>query len=131
VRIPGFPYLRVPMPPPELHLERWMESLSRLREHDFRRIAPTHFGIFDDPEWQLDQVERNITLTRRWLEEVMPEDPPIEALRQKFTEWMEAQARQEGLNENVIRSYELANPVGMSADGLQRYWKKVLHPEDS
>ena len=22
VRIPGFPYLRVPMPPPELHLER-------------------------------------------------------------------------------------------------------------
>jgi hypothetical protein len=24
----------------------------------------------------------------------------------------------------VIKAYEVANPVGMSADGLQRYWKK-------
>jgi glyoxylase-like metal-dependent hydrolase (beta-lactamase superfamily II) len=28
VRIPGFPYMRVPMPPPELHLEKWRESSS-------------------------------------------------------------------------------------------------------
>jgi len=25
----------------------------------------------------------------------------------------------------VAKAYELANPPGMSADGLQRYWKKV------
>jgi hypothetical protein len=23
-----------------------------------------------------------------------------------------------------MKAYEVANPVGMSADGLQRYWKK-------
>ena len=128
VRIPGYPYLRVPMVPPELHLERWKASLARLREFSFERIAPTHFGVFDDPEWQLAQVEAHIDETRRWLDEVMPGDPPIEALREKFTAWMEAQARERGLSEAVVRAYELANPVGMSADGLQRYWKKVLHP---
>ncbi len=53
VRIPGYPYLRVPMPPPELHFEKWHASVRRLQALPMRRIAPTHFGIFDDPAWQL------------------------------------------------------------------------------
>lgn len=125
VRIPGYPYLRVPMPPPELHLERWHESLARLRREKFARIAPTHFGIFDDPGWQLDEVEKGLVSAARWLEEAMPADPPIEELRRSFTAWMEAEGEKMGLDAEVAQAYELANPPGMSADGLQRYWRKV------
>ena len=125
VRIPGYPYLRVPMPPPELHIERWHESLARLRKEKFRRIAPTHFGIFDDPGWQLEEVEKGLNSASRWLEETMSSDPPIEELRQSFTEWMSVEAEKMGLDEEVAKAYELANPPGMSADGLLRYWKKV------
>lgn len=124
VRIPGFPYMRVPMPPPELHLEKWRESVKRLRREKFDRIAPTHFGIFDDPDWQLDELDKNLVAVSRWLEEVMPADPPIEELREKFSVWMDEQARASGLSERVTKVYEVANPVGMSADGLQRYWRK-------
>lgn len=124
VRIPGFPYLRVPMPPPELHLEKWRESVKRLQQEKFDRIAPTHFGIFDDPGWQLNELEKSLDAVSNWLEEVMPADPPIEELREKFTGWMEDQAVSSGLSEQVVAVYEVANPVGMSADGLQRYWKK-------
>jgi glyoxylase-like metal-dependent hydrolase (beta-lactamase superfamily II) len=124
VRIPGYAYLRVPMPPPELHFGKWRDSLARLSKQRFTRIAPTHFGIYEDPEWQLREVERGLEMTERWLEEVMPADPPIEALRQRFIEWMNEQGQQEGLSADVVRAYELANPLGMSADGLQRYWKK-------
>ena len=60
VRLPGPPHLRLPMPPPEFHLETWRSSIQRLgQEYDngaFRRIAPTHFGIFDDPGWHLKAV---------------------------------------------------------------------------
>lgn len=127
VRIPGYQYLRIPMVPPELHLERWHESIKRLRREKFARIAPTHFGIYDDPEWQLRQVEKGLEDAERWLEEVMAEDPapPIEALRQSFTEWMTEQAAEMGLSEDVLVAYSLANPPGMSADGLLRYWQKV------
>jgi glyoxylase-like metal-dependent hydrolase (beta-lactamase superfamily II) len=125
VRIPGYPYLRVPMPPPELHIERWHESITRLRREKFARIAPTHFGIFDDPQWQLDEVEKGLDSAERWLEETMPSDPPIEELRQSFTAWMAVEGEKIGLDEEVAKAYELANPPGMSADGLQRYWKKV------
>ena len=125
VRIPGYPYLRVPMPPPELHIERWHESIARLRKEKFARIAPTHFGIFDDPQWQLDEVEKGLNSASRWLDETMPSEPPIEELRQSFTEWMLKEGEQIGLDEEVVKAYELANPLGMSADGLSRYWKKV------
>jgi glyoxylase-like metal-dependent hydrolase (beta-lactamase superfamily II) len=127
VRIPGYQYLRVPMPPPELHLERWHESIKRLQKEKFARIVPTHFGIYDDPEWQLREVEKGLDDAERWLEQTMSEDPsiPIEALRESFTDWMVEQAVEMGLSEDVVNAFTVANPPGMSADGLLRYWKKV------
>ncbi len=125
VRIPGYQYLRVPMPPPELHIERWHGSIARLRKEKFARIAPTHFGIFDNPQWQLDEVEKGLVSASRWLEETMPSNPPIEELRKSFTDWMMAEGERIGLDDEVAKAYELANPLGMSADGLFRYWKKV------
>lgn len=125
VRIPGFPYLRVPMPPPELHIEKWRATLNRLRGQKFARIAPTHFGIYDDPEWHLREVEKGLDAAERWLEATMPADPPVDKLRAQFTAWMDAQAREERLSEAVLKSFDLANPLGMSVDGLTRYWKKV------
>lgn len=125
VRIPGYRYLRVPMPPPELHLGKWRASIARLRRENFSRIAPTHFGLFDDPAWQLDAVERGLDAAERWLEHVMPADPSIDALRQEFADWMRDEGRQADLSVDAEMSYELANPLGMSADGLLRYWKKV------
>jgi len=128
VRIPGYQYLRVPLPPPELHFGKWRASLARIRQEHFARIAPTHFGIYDDPEWQLNAVEQDLDASERWLESVMPANPSIEELRQQFLNWTNQQGREQGLSEDVVRSFELANPPGMSADGLLRYWKKVRMP---
>jgi glyoxylase-like metal-dependent hydrolase (beta-lactamase superfamily II) len=127
VRIPGYQYLRVPMVPPELHLERWRESIQRLRREKFKYMAPTHFGVYDDPEWQLREVEKGLYDAERWIDKMMAEDPspPIEALRESFTTWMVEQGAAFGLSEDVAKAYGLANPPGMSADGLLRYWKKV------
>ena len=124
VRIPGFQYLRLPMPPPELHFGKWRESIARMKTAKFAQIAPTHFGIFDDPGWQLQAVERDLDESERWLEKMMPDKPQIEVLRRQFADWMNEQGRKQGLSKDVVKAYELANPPGMSADGLQRYWNK-------
>lgn len=124
VRIPGFQYLRAPMPPPELHFERWLESIARLRKEKFTQIAPTHFGIFADAKWHLDELERNLIATRKWLASVMEDSLEIDALRDRFEAWMNSQSIEQNLSEDVILAYALANPIGMSADGLMRYWKK-------
>ncbi len=125
VRIPGYQYLRAPMPPPELHFEKWHQSITRLRNLKFTRIAPTHFGIFEDVEWQLNELDKELLTAEKWLEAIMPTDPSADELREKFSAWMQEQAAPQNLSDDVIKAYALANPLGMGADGLMRYWKKV------
>jgi glyoxylase-like metal-dependent hydrolase (beta-lactamase superfamily II) len=125
VRIPGYQYMRLPMVPPELHFGKWRETLARLRKEKIVRVAPTHFGIFDDPEWHFHEVEKDLDAAEKWLEDVMPSDPSVDELRVQFIDWMSEQGRVLGLDPGVVKAYDLANPVGMSADGLYRYWKKV------
>ena len=125
VRIPGYLYLQVPMPPPDLHIGRWRDTLVHLRGLKFKYIAPTHFGIFDDPEWHLQEVEKGLDAAERWMEATMPANPSEEELRASFTVWMEAEGKSQGLIPGVVKSYQLANPLGMSADGLARYWRKT------
>lgn len=124
IRISTYPYLRLPFVPPELHLEKWHASINKLQALDVRHVVPTHFGIFDDPDWHFQDIHRILDDVDHWLTQVMPADPPIEELRLKFVDWMEEQGRAIGLPADVREAYLLANPLGMSADGLQRYWKK-------
>jgi glyoxylase-like metal-dependent hydrolase (beta-lactamase superfamily II) len=124
VRIPGPSYLRLPMVPPETHIEDWRASLLRLRQIGFRHVAPTHFGIYDDAAAHLTLGLRTIDEAERWLEREMPADPPIETLREHFVEWLQAQGRVAGISEDNLAMYEIANPTWMGADGLQRYWRK-------
>ncbi len=124
VRIPGYPYLRVPMPPPEFHLEKWRETIARLQGIGFKRIVPTHFGIFDDVDWHLNFILRTLDEVEAWLVRVMPQDLPLDDLKLNFLTWMDDQARAQGLTADAIEAYRLANPLSMSVDGLVRYWKK-------
>jgi len=128
VWIPGYKYMRAPMVPPELHFSKWRETLTRLQSFKFPRIAPTHFGIFDDAEWHLNELQKILAETEKWLEEVMPNDPPVDILRARYEAWMESQSYAQHLSEDTIRAYTLANPLGMGADGMLRYWKKVRQP---
>jgi len=128
VRIPGYQYMRAPMVPPELNFSKWLTTLSRLRALKFSRIAPTHYGIFDDADWHLNTLQTILEETEKWLEEVMPTDPSMDELRAKYEAWMQQQSDTQHLSEDVIRAYTLANPLGMGADGMMRYWKKVRSP---
>jgi hypothetical protein len=49
-------------------------------------------------------------------------------MRASFSAWIEAEGQAQGLSADTVKSYGLANPLGMSADGLQRYWRKVKAP---
>ena len=124
VRIPGPPYLRLPMVPPETHIEDWRASLQKLRHLGFRRVAPTHFSVYDDAAIHLILCLRALDEAEHWLEREMSTDPPIEILREHFVEWFLTQGRAAGISEDNLALYEIANPTWMSADGLQRYWRK-------
>jgi hypothetical protein len=71
---------------------------------------------------QLNEPEKNL-MPQKMVEELCRTRGLNPA--QKFETWMESQSHEQGLSEDVVHAYALANPLGMSADGLMRYWKKV------
>ncbi|MBN2550142.1 MAG: MBL fold metallo-hydrolase [Anaerolineales bacterium] len=134
VRLDSVRHLRLPTPPPEFHLEIWRESLNRLMgefSHGaFQRIAPTHFGVFSDAAWHLAELHKALDDIEAWMEAVMPADPSIETIHQEFMSWTEQRSLNQGLDPNLIRAYELANPSWMSPPGIERYWRKNRKPTD-
>jgi glyoxylase-like metal-dependent hydrolase (beta-lactamase superfamily II) len=131
VRIPpsGSSHIRIPAVPPEFHLEKWRQSINRLQGESFTRIAPTHFGIYERAEVHLAAVLDSLDDIQTWMENTMPKDLPIEALRQKFVAWAKERSMQAGLESDYLDAFEAANPSGMSADGIQRYWRKFCVDE--
>ena len=125
IRVPGSRYLRLPMPPPEFYLERWQASVALLRTEGFKRIAPTHFGIYKDADWQLAELEKELIATARWVQNTMASDPGQEEFRRIFGEWMQAEGQAREIPQDVLDLYDVTNPPYMSADGLRRYWTKI------
>ena len=131
VRIPhpGPRHIQIPMPPPELHLETWKKSIARLRSLAIQRIAPTHFGLYDDVDWHLQTMQEEIERVDEWMREIMPRQLTIDDLREEFIQWATERALAAGLEQFVLDSFEQANPSGMSADGIKRYWEKHVSGE--
>ena len=135
VRITETSHLRLPMPPPEFHLETWRASLERLQDEYKRdaiqKIAPTHFGIYDNPGRHLSALRKALDDVEDWMRRVMPNEPSIEELREQFVDWTRQQSVKAGIASSVIDTYELANPSWMSAYGIQRYWRKYHQPQEN
>ncbi len=124
VRLPGPPFLRLPTPPPDFHIESWRESIRKLKSVDFSRIAPTHFGIYADASWHLNSLEQTLTDVEQWMESILPQISNREALREPFSEWEYARCQAAGLDADMLHAYSLAMPLGMGADGIWRYWDR-------
>jgi glyoxylase-like metal-dependent hydrolase (beta-lactamase superfamily II) len=129
VRLPGIPHLRLPMPPPELHLEKWRQSLKKISKGKFIYIAPTHFGIYTDADWHLSRVNKALDDVEEWIKRVMPANPPVEALQEDFVRWIRNTSLKDGLDNKLLDSYEITNPSWMSAHGIHRYWNKDLNKQ--
>ncbi len=129
VRVGGIRHLRLPMPPPEFNLEIWRQSLDRLGNEftagHFTRIAPTHFGIFDDPAWHLKAAYQALDEVEAWMLRVMPAGPTPAEMEAQFIDWARQRSLRYGVQEAVLGPLEAANPSGMSAHGIYRYWHKV------
>jgi glyoxylase-like metal-dependent hydrolase (beta-lactamase superfamily II) len=128
VRLAQLRHVRTPMVPPEFHPEIWRQSIERLGRKDFRWIAPTHFGIFDDPQWQLSAVIQMLNDLDEWMKANLPGDPPIEILTQRYKKWIEDRSYADGLSCSLMTANEAANPSWLTPLGMQRYWNKYNKP---
>jgi glyoxylase-like metal-dependent hydrolase (beta-lactamase superfamily II) len=124
VRPAGARSLRLPLVPPEFNLEKWRTSLQRMRNLKIHHIAPTHFGLFDDPEWHLQAIERELDLIDEWISTTLPASSELDGVSARFMDWTSQRYEAEHITPAQVEFFETANPSWMSPAGIHRYWRK-------
>ena len=113
-----------PCPPPDIHMEDWLESIDRLRGTKARRFYLTHFGPVENTDAHLDELAERLRAYVAWMEPYAKADTHPTEVLPKFVEFVRKDLSGAGLNEAELKAYEVANPPWMSVAGLLRYWKK-------
>jgi glyoxylase-like metal-dependent hydrolase (beta-lactamase superfamily II) len=114
VRVAPGRFVFAPTPPPEVDLVAWERTLDETERLAPRRLALTHFGVFDD-------VERHVTALRAtmhaWAERVahgMDEATFVAAARADVV----------ASDPDEAEAYDRAAPYWHCFLGLERYWRK-------
>ena len=118
-----------PLPPPEINLELWRDSLGKIRALKPASIYVTHFGEIKDPLTSLDELESRLANWADWMKQRMREGKSEEEIIPEFQRFAEVELRTGGASEEGVKTYEQADPASMSVAGLIRYWRKH-HPEE-
>ena len=118
VRIPPDGYVLAPTPPPDIDLEAWRRSIETVAAWKPERIAPTHFGSWDDVGRQLDLLSDALDRMARHAGELD---------RAAFTEWIRAEIVEHNSPETA-ESYLQAMPPETLFPGLERALRRVSSP---
>ena len=114
VRAPGSAYVLAPTPPPDIDVERWLESIARVRAWRPRQLAITHFGLFDDVEVQLDTLEQALARMAALARE---------ATLEQFVSTLRAEIEVDETAREAA-AISLGAPLDQCYAGLERYWSK-------
>jgi glyoxylase-like metal-dependent hydrolase (beta-lactamase superfamily II) len=114
VRIPPFETTVAPTPPPDIDLEAWEESVSRVAAWEPSGLCLTHFGRFTDVEAQLERV-REALAHQSSLAPERDEGAFVRALREEVLA---------GVDESAALSLFQAAPPEQLYLGLERYLSK-------
>lgn len=118
-----------PCPPPDLHVETWLQSLQRLRRLLPARVFLTHFGEVDDPARRLDELAARLLDWTDWMAGELRRGLAEAEIVPLFAQRVRAELTAAGLDEATLATYEQADPAAMSVHGLARYWRK-FRPEE-
>jgi glyoxylase-like metal-dependent hydrolase (beta-lactamase superfamily II) len=124
VRLDGATYVRPPTPPPDIDVEAWHVSVSRIRDARPRALDLTHFGRFDDPERHLVELLRRLDDWTAWIARRQREGAGTDVLVRELRDAGDLELLRESGDPGLTEAYELATPSGMTVDGLVRYLKK-------
>ena len=124
VRIPPSDFVRPPTPPPDIDVERWLESIDLVAGRRPARLALTHFGMVDDPRrtssrWRSACASRPPSCAR-----LLDEHGDTDAAVTAFVEEVDRRTR-EAAGVETAGVFEVGAPVEQLWQGLRRYWHEA------
>jgi glyoxylase-like metal-dependent hydrolase (beta-lactamase superfamily II) len=129
VRINGGPPIP-PFVPPELNIEAWHKSITRMRELNAATLYLPHFGKVNTsvPD-HLDALDERVTRWFEWFRDKLRSGVDEQELRTAFavyehTDISFGSSPPATEHSALIEQYEAADPSYMAVAAAIRYWKK-------
>jgi glyoxylase-like metal-dependent hydrolase (beta-lactamase superfamily II) len=119
VRLQGSSYVIAPTPPPDIQLADWRESLEKIKQHNPKRLFPTHFGMHEDVAEHLSNLENSLETLETLTNDTFTSGGDTDILAAAIKRMAAEQIRDRSLEQK----YEISTPYQMVASGLARYWK--------
>ena len=121
VRFPGASHVLPPMPPPDIDVENWRQSLAILRRLAPSRLLLTHFGAFDDPVRHIDELEERLVRWTEFARRVVSNGGDKKTLGVELERIDEVEMKESGVTPEAVERYRRLCPVKESSVGLFRY----------
>ncbi len=128
IRFEGSSVVRPALPPPEVDLDTWEDTLGKLRQANASRLLLTHFGEVREVDDHLDAVSRQNKIWADAVLEGLREGDDDQALAARIRRISEAELERDGAPPDVRIRHEMTSNDAMTVMGLKRYWNKH-HPE--
>ena len=112
-----------PLPPPDIDVPAWQQSIERLRGLDATSFYLTHFGQVSDTDAHLTDLEQRLLAYFDWLEPYYRDGTPAATLEPLFKRFAREELAAAGVGESDLAAYMAANPPYMSVVGMLRYLK--------
>ncbi len=119
-----------PCPPPDIHIEDWLQSIQHIRQLGLQKIYLTHFGAVEHIDAHLKQLEQVLSAWATWMKPHFDAGTAAAELTKPFQEYVAVGLEKAGVDQQGIQQYEIANPAWMSVAGLLRYWKIKYRTEN-
>ncbi len=113
-----------PTPPPDIDLDLWRTSISRIRAARPDALYPTHFGRHEDADGYLDRLSDELEAWAGWVKDRLDEGKDEAAIVPEFERWVEGRLAGAGVTPPGIAAYRAALPIAMNVTGLVRCWTK-------
>ena len=121
VRFPGATHVLPPLPPPDIDVEKWRQSLALLRRLEPSRLLLTHFGSFDDPARHIDELEDRLIRWTAVASRLVSAGGDKDSLGVELQRIDEEEMRLSGVSPEEAERYRRLCPVKESSVGLFRY----------
>jgi glyoxylase-like metal-dependent hydrolase (beta-lactamase superfamily II) len=112
-----------PTPPPDIDIEAWRESLTRLGEWRADTLFVTHFGPSSPAGAHLTELADHLELVAGLAKMSLARSGDDADREAWFTDEVRRELRRR-MNEGEAEAYEVAGRFDLNWRGLARYWRK-------
>jgi glyoxylase-like metal-dependent hydrolase (beta-lactamase superfamily II) len=121
IRLPGS-YVLPPTPPPDIDIELWHTSLSRIEAWQPDTLFVTHFGPSTPTGAHLTEMRSHLDLVGALAKTSLDREGSDEDREAWFSEELRRELRRRA--GDVAATYEFAGRFDLNWRGLARYWRK-------